>query len=70
MLQEMSFYNLPKDYIRQQEKIVTDMTLDQHKALAEKYINPERMYYIIAGDAATQKDALVEIGFGEPELVK
>ena len=70
MLQEMSFYNLPIDYVRQQEKIVNDMTLDQHKALAEKYINPERMYYVIAGDAATQKDALVEIGFGDPVLVK
>lgn len=70
MLQEMSFYNLPMDYVRQQEKIVNDMTLDRHKALAEKYINPEKMYYVIAGDAATQKDALLEIGFGEPELVK
>jgi zinc protease len=70
MLQEMSFYNLPMDYVRQQEKIVNDMTLDRHKALSEKYINPERMYYVIAGDAATQKDALVELGFGEPLLVK
>jgi zinc protease len=70
MLQEMSMYNLPVDYVREQEKIVSDMTLEQHKALAEKYINPGRMYYVIAGDAATQMEALEKIGFGKPEAVK
>ena len=40
MLQEISMYNLPFDYVRGQEKIVNDMTLEQHKALAEKYIDP------------------------------
>ncbi len=70
MLQEISMYNLPVDYVREQEKIVSDMTLEQHKALAEKYIDPERMYYVIAGDAATQMEQLGEVGFGEPELVK
>jgi zinc protease len=64
MLQDISMYNLPLYYVREQEKIVSDMTLEQHKALADKYIDPARMYYVIAGDAATQLDALVEIGFG------
>jgi len=66
MLQEISMYNLPFDYVREQEKIVNEMTLQQHKALAEKYINPEKMYYVIAGDAATQLEPLGEVGFGEP----
>lgn len=70
MLQEISMYNLPFDYIHQQEKIVSDMTLDQHKALAQKYIDPNRMYYVIAGDAATQLEGLKEVGFGEAEIVK
>jgi zinc protease len=70
MLQEISMYNLPMDYVREQEKTVSDMTLEQHKALAVKYIDPERMYYIIAGDAATQMEQLGEVGFGKPELVK
>ncbi len=58
MLQDISMYNLPVDYVRGQEKIVSDMTLEQHKALAEKYIDPNRMYYVIAGDAATQMEPL------------
>jgi zinc protease len=63
MLQDISMYNLPVDYVRGQEKIVSDMTLEQHKALAEKYIDPNRMYYVIAGDAATQLDAMSQVGF-------
>jgi len=70
MLQDISMYNLPVDYVREQEKIVSGMTLDQHKALAEKYIDPSRMYYVIAGDAATQMEPLEKLGFGKPEAVK
>ena len=70
MLQEISMYNQPLDYVRRQEQIVSDMTREEHKALAEKYIVPDRMYYVIAGDAATQMEALGQIGFGPPEAVK
>ncbi len=70
MLQEISMYNLPLNYIREQERIVSEMTLEQHKALAQKYLDPDRMYYVIAGDAATQMEALEKIGFGKPEAAK
>jgi zinc protease len=70
MLQDISMYNLPFDYVREQEKIVSEMTLEQHQALAEKYIDPNRMYYVIAGDAATQMEPLGKIGFGKVEAVK
>jgi zinc protease len=70
MLQEISMYNLPFDFVREQEKIVNEMTLEQHKALAEKYIHPDRMYYVIAGDAATQMELMEKVGFGPAELVK
>jgi zinc protease len=63
MIQNISMYNLPKDYVRTQEKIVADMTLEEHKALAQKYIDPMKMYYVVAGDAATQKEALRQLGF-------
>ena len=36
MLQEISMYNLPLDYVREQERIVSEMTLEEHKALAQK----------------------------------
>jgi zinc protease len=68
MLQDISMYDLPVDYVRGQEKIVNDMTLEQHKALAEKYIDPDRMYYVIAGDAATQMEPLNQVGFPVEEV--
>ncbi|MFA5816288.1 MAG: pitrilysin family protein, partial [Bacteroidales bacterium] len=66
MLGEISMYNLPKDYVKNEQETIRNMTLDQHKALAQKYINPNRMYYVIAGDAATQADQLTSLGFGVP----
>ncbi len=46
------------------------MTLEEHKALAEKYIDPSKMVYVVAGDASTQMDALSKIGFGKAVLYK
>lgn len=68
MLQEISMYDLPEDYIRQQEKTVSEMTLAQHKDLARRYIDPSRMYYVIAGDAATQMAGLEKAGIGPVKL--
>jgi zinc protease len=45
------------------------MTLDQLKTYALKYIDPSKMFYVIAGDAKTQLEPLEKIGFGKPELV-
>lgn len=70
MLEEISTYNLPKDYVKTQEEMINKMDLVQHKALAQKYIDPLKMYYVIAGDAASQLDPLSEIGFGKPVLVE
>ncbi len=70
MLERISTYDLPKDYVKNEEAIVRNMDLDSHRALAQKYIDPNRMYYVIAGDAATQLELLDAIGFGKPVLVE
>lgn len=70
MLQEISTYNLPADFARTEQQIIRNMTVEQHKELAQKYIDPTRMYYVIAGDAATQADPLKSLGFGNPIIVK
>jgi zinc protease len=67
MLGEISMYDLPKDYVKTEQNTIRNMTLEQHKALAKKYINPNRMYYVIAGDAATQAAPLTSLGFGAPQ---
>ncbi len=69
MLEGISMYNLPTDYVVGEEEVVRNMTLEQHKELAQKYIDPAKMYYVIVGDAATQLEPLEEIGFGKPEVI-
>jgi zinc protease len=69
MLSTMTKYGLPDDYIKRDENTIKGMTLEEHKAITGKYIVPERMYYVIVGDAATQMKPLEKIGFGKPLLV-
>jgi zinc protease len=38
--------------------------------LANKYINPDRMIYLVVGDGATQMKLLEQLGFGKPILIK
>ncbi|GAA4300067.1 pitrilysin family protein [Nibribacter koreensis] len=69
MLQNISAYNWPYDYAKQREALVKGMTVDKIKTLASQYVNPDRMYYLIVGDAATQLKKLEELGYGKPILL-
>ena len=70
MLSTMSEYGLPDDYIAQEEKYVRELTVEKVNEMVNKYIDPMRMYYVVAGDAATQMKELKKLGFGEPVLVQ
>lgn len=70
MLATISKYGLPDDYIKQEENVIKSMTIEEHKAITDKYILPDKMYYVIVGDGATQLKPLEKIGFGKPVLVK
>ncbi len=69
MLRNISNYDWSNDYVKQQEEIVKNMSIEQVKELAEKYLNPNNMYYVIVGDAASQLERLKEVGLGEPVLL-
>ena len=69
MLAQIARYNLSYDFIKDQEKQISDMTIDEHKTLAQKYIHPDKMIYLIVGDKATQMGNLKNLGFGEPILL-
>jgi len=70
MLSTLSKYNFPDDFIQQEENVIKSMTIEEHKAITDKYIVPDKMYYVIVGDAATQLKPLEKIGFGTPVLIK
>ena len=69
MLSNISNYNLPDDYAKQRETIVKSMTIEDIKQLAKKYLNVDKMNYLVIGDAKTQMEKLEALGFGKPVLL-
>ena len=70
MLSTMTKYGLPEDYIKQEDNVIKNMTVEDSKAIADKYVVPDKMYYVVVGDAATQAKPLGKIGFGAPILLQ
>jgi zinc protease len=69
MLNTMTSFNLPEDFIKGEEKFVKDLSIEKELALVNKYIDPSRMYYVVVGDAKTQLDELEKVGLGKPILI-
>ncbi|MCJ7579705.1 MAG: insulinase family protein [Candidatus Aminicenantes bacterium] len=70
MLNTIAAYDYPVDFIKDQENIVKSMTIESHKELAQKYLHPEKMIYLIVGDAKTQFQQLEKLGLGKPILIE
>ena len=70
MLNTMAMNGLPADYIKQEEAFVKGLTTDKLIELANKYIDPAKMYYVVVGDAKTQLKDLEKVGLGKPVLLK
>ncbi|MEM7085996.1 MAG: pitrilysin family protein [Bacteroidota bacterium] len=69
MLTNISNYGYGNDYAKKRETIVQNITVEEIKALAEKYLNPNKMIYLVVGDAETQMEKLEGLGFGKPILL-
>jgi zinc protease len=69
MLNVIANYNLPLDYIKQQELVLQNLTVEEHKLVASKYLLPDKMFYVIVGDAAVLTEQLKQIGLGNPVIV-
>lgn len=69
MLQNISAYDLPADYIAGEERIIEAMTLEEHKRLANKHLDASKMGYLVVGDAASQFEAFKNAGFDEVILL-
>lgn len=69
MLNNISSYGWKYDYVKDREKIVKSMTIEQIKDLANKYLDGNKMIWLVVGDAQTQLPRLKELGFDEPILL-
>lgn len=69
MLEQISTYDLPTDYVKRKIEITGNLTLEEAKAVYARYFEPGNMIYVVVGDARTQLGRLKEAGLGEPVLV-
>ncbi|WP_409029059.1 M16 family metallopeptidase [Gracilimonas sediminicola] len=69
LLENISAYGWSPDYIKQREEVVKNMTQERIQELARTYANPDKMIWLVVGDAKTQMDRLQQLGFGDPILV-
>ena len=69
MLDNISKYNLPVDYISERQNTLSNMTVEDVQELSNKYLNGNSMIYVVAGDAKTQLDLIENLGFGKPVLL-
>lgn len=69
MLDNISKYGWRADYVKERERIVKSMTLPQVQGLAQKYLDPSKMVWLVVGDAKTQLPRMKELGFDEPVLI-
>ncbi len=62
-LDEIQEYDLSKDFTEKQAQILKDMTKDEFNALANKYINPDKMVILIVGNSYLIKNKLAKLGY-------
>ena len=70
MLGNISKYGWKSDYVKRREQIVKGISADEIKKLASKYLDTDKMIWLVVGDAKTQLPRLRELGFGEPILIR
>jgi zinc protease len=69
MVSEISTYGYSEDYRTRNAERIKAMTLADFKALADNYLRPDAMFYLVVGDAQTQLGRLKDLGYGEPVLL-
>ena len=61
-------YNLPADYVDQQNRILAKLTKQQVDAILKKNLNPDKMNILLVGDKAKILDGVKKLGYQIVEL--
>ena len=61
-------YNLPANYVDQQNKILANLTKQQVDGMAKKMLNPEKMNILLVGDKAKILEGVKKLGYEIIEL--
>jgi len=69
LLDNIMKYNWSPNYIIDRQKIVKEMTVEKIRSLSNKYLDTNKMIWLVVGDAKTQLEPLKKLGFGDPVLL-
>ena len=69
LLSEMTVDGLPVDDLKRQELLLKRMTLPEAKACIRNWLDYDRMFFVVVGDAASQLDRIRKSGLGEVKVV-
>ena len=69
LLSEMTVDGLPVDGLKRQEQLLKRMTLPEAKACIRNWLDYDRMFFVVVGDAASQLDRIRKSGLGEVKVV-
>ncbi|HEY1022902.1 MAG TPA: pitrilysin family protein, partial [Flavisolibacter sp.] len=61
-------YNLPANYVEQQAKILRSLSKEQVKAVAQRYLHPDKMNILLVGDKKKIMDGVKKLGYDVVEL--
>lgn len=70
LLENMSRYGWPADYVREREGIARAMTVKDVHKIADNYMQPDSMIWVVVGDRATQFERLAALRLAKPELLE
>jgi len=68
VLNSISNYGLPFDFVKQRENTLRNITLQQVRDVYRKWLKEEDLIYIVVGDAKRQMNGLESLGLGKPIL--
>lgn len=62
-LRRINHYNLDKNFVDKQNKIIATITKAEINNLAKKYLQDENLYILVVGDGATNRSKLEKLGY-------
>ena len=66
---QLALHDLPDSYFEEFVPRLEAVTLDEIAAVAERYLNPDRLATVVVGDTERWAGTLAELGLGEPVVV-
>ncbi len=69
MLQNISTFNLPLDYVKKNQDAISQMSLADVKKTISQQMDPNKLVFLVVGDGKTQFDRLKDANLGDPVLL-